>query len=235
MKYNILTVANEDYSPFIKLFVNSLFEFVDTKNVNKIYIFDTGLSQITLNYLNHFPQVEIRNTDISAPSSEIHDEGWQKNTYSKTKFLLSVLEETRLPTLMIDSDSIFVSNFEDLIDWNSDIVACNRNREGFSKHIGSFFGAIDVNNSIEFLQKWIKNIAELQEKGNLKHCESPALSKTILEEEGVNIFEIEEILVSAVFPDKKSRIYHLKSDYYAKTIESRLSLPHAIQYFKRYL
>lgn len=235
MKYNILTVANEDYAPFIKLFVNSLFEFIDTTNVNKIYIFDTGLSQNTLKYLNYFPQVEVKETEISAPSSQIHDEGWQKNTYSKTKFLLSTLEETGLPTLMIDSDSIFFSNFEDLIDWNSDVVACNRNREGFSKHIGSFFGAINVANSVKFLKKWIQNISELQKEGNLKHCESPALSKTILEEQGFAVSELEENLVSAVFPDDNSRIYHLKSDYYAKTIESRLGLPHAVQFCQRYL
>ena len=38
MKYNILTVINEGYAQFGKLFINSLFENIDLKNVEKIYV-----------------------------------------------------------------------------------------------------------------------------------------------------------------------------------------------------
>lgn len=234
MKYNILTVCNEGYAPFIKLFINSLFELVDIENVEKVYIYDTGLSTTTVKYLNLFPKVEVVNTDLVTGSNQIHDECWRKNTYSKTKFLLEILNKTNLPTFMIDSDCIFVQGFEDLINTDSHIVACSRNRNGFSKHIGSFFGAIDVDNSISFLNKWIENIDLLQNTTDLKHCESPALSKTISETQ-FKLQQIQEQIISAVFPDDTSRIIHLKSDYYAKTVKDRLSLSHAIRYTKRYL
>ena len=234
MKYNILTVLNEGYAPFGKLFVNSLFENVDLYNVQDIIIYDTGLSATTVSYLEYFPKVVVVPTGCNYDSGTIHDEGWKNNTYSKTKYLLNSLEETSLPTLMIDSDCIFVGSFDHLLDWETDIIVCNRDREGFSKHIGSFFGAINVEAAKEFLQKWIANVTLLQETTDLKHCESPALSKTIVEE-NCKVQQVPEQVVSAVFPDSTSYIYHLKSDYYAVTIEQRLGLQQAAPFVQRYL
>ena len=119
-------------------------------------------------------------------------------------FLLNTIKETRLPTFMIDSDCIFVENFEKIINFDSDFVACARNRDGFSRHIGSFFGAINVDKSVEFIEKWITNINLLQETTDLKHCESPALSKTISEND-YKIQEVPEQVISAVFPDDDSK------------------------------
>ena len=234
MRHNILTVVNEGYADFGKLFLNSLFENVDLQQVDKILVHDTGLSQSTIEYYNYFPKVEIVPTGANYRSNEIHDKGWKDNTYSKTKYLLESLEERGLPTLMIDSDCIFASSFDDLIDEKADIVVCSRNREGFSKYIGSFFGAINVEKSKDFLSKWIKNVELLQDTTEMKHCESPALSKTI-DEETIVAQELPEQTISATFPDSTSLIYHLKSDYYATTIEQRLSLPHSTPFRKRYL
>ena len=234
MKYNILTVANEDYKHFIKLFINSLFENCDMENIENVYVFDTGLSQETVDYLGDFPKVVVRQTDIDAKSDQIHDEGWKTNTYSKTKFLLSILQQDRIPTFMIDSDCIFVENFEDLIDWESDFVVCKRNRKGFSKYIGSFFGAIHISAACTFIAEWIFNIDFLQKNTKMKHCESPALVKTC-EAPGYKIQELEEQVISAVWPTEKSRIYHLKSDHYALTVEQRINLPHARPFNRRYL
>lgn len=234
MKYSILTVLNEGYASFGKLFINSLFENVNLQNVESILIYDTGLSDSTCAYFNYFPKVEIIRTGANYTSSGIHDQGWQDNTYSKTKYLLEALQDRDTPILMVDSDCIFVSCFEDLLEWDTDIIACARDREGFSKYIGSFFGAINVENSKEFLRKWIENVAGLRENTDLKHCESPALAKTI-QEEDYRVTEIPEQEISALFPDASSRIYHLKSDYYAVTIEQRLALPHAAPFVERYL
>lgn len=234
MKHNILTVVNEDYSPFIKLFVNSLFELTNLNNTQDIFVFDTGLNIESKKYLSCFPKVKLVDTGMETSSSQIHDEGWKQNTYSKTKFLLSILKKTNTPTFMIDSDCIFVDNFQDLVDWGADVVACDRNRDGFSKHIGSFFGAINVEKSISFIEKWIININNLQKTSDLKHCESPALSLTI-ENENFKVQNLPEQIVSAVFPDETSRIFHLKSDYYAVTVEQRLNLKHAQQFTQRYL
>jgi|TARA_Y100000310_G_scaffold334576_1_gene414689 hypothetical protein len=233
MKYNILTVINEGYAAFGILFLNSLFEFMDLKNVEKILVYDTGLTPDTRNYFSYFPKVEIIATGANYESGAIHDKGWKENTYSKTKYLLESLEKTNIPTFMIDSDCIFTASFEHLIDFNSDIIVCARAREGFSKHIGSFFGAINIEKSRQFLVKWINNVTLLQETTDMKHCESPALSKTI-SEESLSIQELPEQVVSAIFPDKTSLIYHLKSDHYALTVEKRLALPHSRAFTERY-
>ena len=82
MKYNILTVINEGYAQFGKLFINSLFENIDLKNVEKIYVYDTGLSEDTVRYFNYFPKVVVMATGADFKSTGIHDEGWASNTYS---------------------------------------------------------------------------------------------------------------------------------------------------------
>jgi len=234
MNYNILTVVNEGYAEFGKLFLTSLFENVDLVNVENILVYDTGLSQETKEFYNSFPKVEIIETGADYSSAAIHDEGWKENTYSKTKYLLESLEKYALPTFMIDSDCIFTAAFEELVEWDTDMIACRRNRRGFSQHIGSFFGAINVENSKKFLLKWIENVKTLQETTDMKHCESPALSKTITEG-SFKIQELPEQVVSAIWPDQTSLILHLKSDHYATTVEQRLSLPHAAPYRKAYL
>ena len=234
MKHNILTVANENYREFLMLFINSLFEFGYLQNTETIYVFDTGLSEDTRIYLNHFPKVKVIDSGFTTESQQIHDEGWKKNTYSKTTFLKQILSETQIPTFMIDSDSIFVQNFLDLIDTECDIIACRRDRPGFSKYIGSFFGAINVEQSLIFIDKWIENINLLQETTDLKHCESPALAKTIAENK-LQVQELPEQVISAVFPSDESRILHLKSDHYALTVKDRLNLQHAQPFVQRYL
>lgn len=234
MKHNILTVANENYREFLILFINSLFEFGQLQDTDTIYVFDTGLSESTRSYLAHFPKVVVKDAGFVTESAQIHDEGWKKNTYSKTTFLKQILSETQVPTFMIDSDSIFVQNFLDLIDTECDIIGCKRERSGFSKYIGSFFGAINVEQSLIFIDKWIENINLLQETTDLKHCESPALAKTI-EENNFQVQDLPEQVVSAVFPSDESRIFHLKSDHYALTVKDRLNLQHAKPFVQRYL
>ena len=79
MRYNVITVANENYKDFLKLFANSLFENVDMQFVNKVYVFDTGLSKETRDYINLFPGFELIDTKMSIDSKKIHDAGWAKN------------------------------------------------------------------------------------------------------------------------------------------------------------
>lgn len=235
MKYNILTVLNESYRPFGELFVASLFENTDISQVNKTYIFDTGLEEETKSYLSLFPTVEIIDTAINSQSEEIHDEGWKNSTYSKTTFLLDTLIKDGLPTVMIDSDCIFVQDFSQLLKFSEkDVVVTARNREGFSKHIGSFFAANNCSkNVLLFVRRWIENLEHLRENTKMKHVESPALSKTVTEMKNeIEILELPEEIISCVLPEEANRkediaILHLKSDHYAKTIADRLMLPWA--------
>ncbi len=235
MKYNILTVLNESYRPFGELFVTSLFENVDISKVNKTYIFDTGMSEETKTYLSLFPTVEVIDTGIESQSGQIHDQGWRDSTYSKTTFLLDTLIKDGLPTVMVDSDCIFIQNFADLLQFDEkDIVVTARDRQGFSRHIGSFFAANNSSkNVLLFIRRWIENLEDLRDNTDMKHVESPALSKTVAEmSDEVSILELSEDIVSCVLPEKyldqsNIRIYHLKSDYYAKTIQERMMLPWA--------
>ena len=242
MKYNILTVLNESYKIFGDLFVTSLFENIDISQVNKTYIFDTGLEEETKAHLSLFPTVEVVDTGIQSQSGQIHDQGWRDSTYSKTTFLLDTLIKDGLPTVMIDSDCIFIQEFADLLQFNEhDIVVTARNREGFSRHIGSFFSANNSSKSVlSFIRRWIENLEDLRKNTDMKHVESPALSKTVAEmSKELSILELPEDLTSCVLPEEYSdqaniRIYHLKSDYYAKTIPERIMLPWA-RPFHRYL
>lgn len=242
MKYNILTVLNESYKIFGDLFVTSLFENIDISQVNKTYIFDTGLEDETKAYLSLFPTVEIVDTGIQSQSGQIHDQGWKDSTYSKTTFLLDTLIKDGLPTVMIDSDCIFIQEFSDLLQFDkNDIVVTARDREGFSRHIGSFFSANNPSkNVLSFVRRWIENLEDLKKNTDMKHVESPALSKTVAEMSSeLSILELPEDLISCVLPEKypdqaNIRIYHLKSDYYAKTIPERIMLPWA-RPFHRYL
>ena len=233
MKYNIVTTLNNDYMPFGILFINSLFDNIDLDSINKVYVFDTGLQENDIRYLELFPKVQVEKTPHNTEKVKMHDEQWQKNVYSKTSFLLQVIKKDKLPTVMIDSDCIFVSDFFDLLDTSKDFILCERARAGFSKHIGSFFVVHNVKKAEDFISDWIKEI----EKGNEKHKESPALSR--IAEKYDNLGTLPEQQVSyfsfdSQMPTRDARILHLKSDAGRETIEKRLHQPHTVEYVRRY-
>ena len=233
MKYNIVTTLNNDYMPFGILFINSLFDNISLNFINKIYIFDTGLHKNDIKYLELFPKVQIEKTSHQTKNVNMHDEQWQKNVYSKTSFLLQTIKKDDMPAIMIDSDCIFVSDFFDLLDTSKDFILCERARSGFSKHIGSFFVAHNVEKAEEFITDWIKEI----KKGDEKHKESPALSR--VSEKYDNLGNLPEAQVSYFsfenkMPTRDARIIHLKSDSGRETITKRIHQPHAAEYVRKY-
>ena len=157
MKYNIVTVSNEGYKDFLKVFLKSLFDNADSSNLESVFVFDTGLSEDTKKSLEPISdKIQFVDTDIKAESNAIHDEGWQKNTYSKTKFLFYATNSTKQPCFLIDVDSVFQSNFEEEINWDSDFCVCWRgDNHPISDHIGSFFGCLNTEKSLMFLKIWI--------------------------------------------------------------------------------
>ena len=221
---------NEGYEKFGKLFINSLFDKVDFDNIESIYVYDTGLSKATTKYFLNFPKVQIVDAGFSAPSDKIHDDGWKKNTYSKTRFLRDVLKNTHTPTIMIDVDCVFKCDFFDMIDDDADIVVCRRHRRGFSNHLGSFFVANSITPSIKFLDKWIERI----ESSEGKHKESPALSHILESEESTRVQELPESVISALHDSSDVKIFHLKSDAGLETVEKRIKQRHLIPYIYSY-
>ena len=89
----------------------------------------------------------------------------QKNVLLKTKFVKDYISEDKIPTFMIDVDSMFLNDTSDILDTGVDVVLCDRSDIwGGMPFIASFVGFLDVNKSIEFLDEWIlemKNIIGL--------------------------------------------------------------------------
>ena len=225
MKYNILTVSNQDYFPFLELFIKSLYQNADTDNLINVYVFDTGLNKQSKNFLKNFNKNIVIETGHNTQHKKLHDSDWCLNTYSKMDYLYQVIEKTKTPSFMIDVDSVFQKPFEQVINPFADIVTCYRPNSHISSHIGSFFGGLEKHKSLLFIKIWKETINNIT---NFKHKESPALSRVIKNySEDFKIQHVYEDDISCVKKNKEALIYHLKSDGYAQTIEDRLLLPYA--------
>lgn len=233
MKYNLMTVINNDYFDFGKIFVNSFYDKIDLDYIHKLYIFDTGLSQQDWKYLSAFPQLEIVPTQLNTKHFILHDEDWRKNVYSKTAFLLQVVKRDSLPTVMIDSDSLFLANFFELLTMENDFIACRREEtEAFCEYIASFF----VINSIAKAEEFIKEWREEMFFGTESHKESPALTR-LINKGKYNIGVLPENLVSYTGTEisRETKIVHLKSARELRTVEQRINQPHLKMYIEKYL
>lgn len=252
MKYNIFTVLNEGYEKFGLLFVSSIIDRLDLDQIGSIFLYDTGLSEVTKSKLMIFDKVVIVDSGIVTDSSDIlHSDTWEKNVYSKAKLLKHCIQnqDNFLPTVMIDADSIFVKEFFHLIDLEKDITACKRshrgrgeNHQATSSHIGSFFSVNRLNDAtLTFLDTWIAKIDEVSDIGHMGTYtpkESPALSVAYKElSESVKVSDLPEPIVANIehlTPDEAC-ILHLKSDFRFKTVQSRVNQSRSAYYAKRYL
>ncbi len=222
MRYNLITVCNSEYFVFAELFIKSLYENVNLNNLKRIFIFDTGLTESQRVFLESFLKVKVCSTQLNTPYGEMHDGNWGENVYSKTKFLLSTLQETNSPTVMVDVDSVFQKDFFQLLTnpifEDCDFAACSRERDGFSSHIGSFFAAINVEVSKSFVSSWVEEI----NLGNEQFKESFALSRAIKNTD-FNVLNIPEEQISNFTFSKNAYILHLKSDPERDTINKRIT------------
>tara|TARA_R100000005_G_C5000201_1_gene207030 strand:- start:331 stop:1095 length:765 start_codon:yes stop_codon:yes gene_type:complete len=253
MKYNIFTVLNEGYERFGILFLSSIIDNLELDNIENIFVYDTGLSEETKSKYDLFDKVKIVDTGIdTGEDTRVHGETWQKNVYSKAKFLKHCVknQESFLPTVMVDADSIFVKEFFHLVNMDSQIVLCKRSKRGRSKnhistssHIGSFFCINERSKqTIEFLDSWIQKIELAPDKHPLTGAyvakESPSLSSAYEQfKENMKISELPEPIISNIemFPPRDAVIYHLKSDAGYMTVEARTLQPRARYYTQRYL
>ena len=251
-----MTVLSDNYLAFGKLFINSLFENVDYNNINKIIIVDTGLSKDSKEYLLDFPKVELIETNDVSDSNQIHDKGWEKKTYSKSTYLLDYIKnyDKFYPTILFDSDVIFISDFFDILNGeyhkDSDVIACRRNQIGrspghvaTSTHIGCFI-CLKSEKAIPFVESWISTLMDSMTNGITSSTlakESPALSKAIKQfSDKIIVTDIDERIIANIetkildgFDDY--RVYHLKSDAGYLTVESRVKQPRALFWYNKYL
>ncbi|ANY70017.1 hypothetical protein BBD42_28580 [Paenibacillus sp. BIHB 4019] len=233
MIFNVMTVLNSDYFDFGKLFVNSFYDNVDLSRIHKLYVYDTGLSEDDKKYLSVFPQMEIVSTELNTKHVLLHDEDWRKNVYSKTAFLLQVIEKDSLPTVMIDSDCLFLADFTRLIPEDVDFVACRREeQEAFCEYIASFFVINSIAKAPAFIREW----REEMYYGTENHKESPALSR-LINKGSYQVYAIKEDLVSYTGIELTAdvTIAHMKSTRGLRTVEQRVSQPHLKAYKDKYL
>ena len=235
-KYNIFTVCNPDYVPFLSLFMCSLYDNVDLEPIDQIIVVNFGLSTELQEYFTQtFPKLSFLNAEEMVKSDAVHDSGWSKVTYSKVPYLKKVCETTKIPTLMVDVDSVFIGDISLRVrEYVGDFVVCDRDREGFSKYIGSYFMVLNMDHATEFLTDWSTETLS----GDEKHKESPALSRLVEKspqytfikepEREVSHFSFSQALDSEAF------IVHLKSDAGLETIEKRITQPKVQPYLNRY-
>lgn len=231
MRYNIITVINSDYFVFGKIFVNSFYDNINLNNIHKLYIYDTGLSDEDKRYLSGFPQLEIVSSLLNTKFVKLHDKDWCKNVYSKTSFLHQVIEKDLLPTIMIDSDCLFLNDFFNLIPKKFDFVACSRGKKACTPYIASFFVINSIEKAAAFINDWHKEMRYVIRTFK----ESPALCKLI--SKGIyNVGFIPEELISFTGTDitEKVKIVHMKSTRELQTIEQRINQPHLIKYIEKY-
>ena len=233
LKYNIMTVMNSDYFNFGKMFVNSFYDVIDLNHINKLYIYDTGLNEKDLNFLKSFKQLEVMLTNLQTKHTALHDADWCKNVYSKTAFLLEVIKKDKLPTIMIDSDCLFIDNFFHLLDSSRDFLACQRkDASAFSEYIASFFVIHSINQAEDFISRW----REEMYMGTENHKESPALTRLIKENLfDVGILDEDSISYTGTQITDEVKIVHMKSSNTLRTVEQRIHQPHLARYCEKYL
>ena len=176
MKYNIMVVLNSSYFNFGKVFMNSLHKKLNLSNIDTIFLVDIGLSEEHKDFFNNFEKVKIYDSELKTDFDDggTWGVGWQTSVGAKTIMFKHILEQTDLPLVMVDGDCIFVKDFYELIDNSVDIQACKRNNS--VPYLASFVVAQNNSRSVEFIDKWIKNISK---KPLNVPRESPSLGETI--------------------------------------------------------
>tara|TARA_R100000005_G_C5002069_1_gene209511 strand:+ start:2153 stop:2884 length:732 start_codon:yes stop_codon:yes gene_type:complete len=222
MKYNIMVVLNSSYFNFGKVFMNSLHKKLNLSNIDTIFLVDIGLSKEHRDFFNSFEKVKIYDSELKTDFDEggTWGIGWQTSVAAKTIMFKHILEQTDLPLVMIDGDCLFVKDFSELIDNSVDIQACKRNTS--VPYLASFVVAQNNPKSIEFVDRWIKNISK---KPMNVPRESPSLGETISEfGDRIKFKPVDRIKVSthseSEFCDE-TYIIHLKSGSLSKNINDR--------------
>ena len=185
IKYNIFTVANEAYVPFLEIFVNSVLD--KCPEVNHIIIGDVGLGE----YRKHFSKkdkVILLDCECDNDFTGIHSDGWAKATRQKTLSLLKLMKcmDFDIPLIMIDNDVCVLKDLSPLIDNRYDIQITSRppvtNPAGFVlKEIASFMIFNRYSNSKRFIETWISKMKELEENNEQLPHETPALNLVVEE------------------------------------------------------
>jgi len=157
-KYSIFTISDSTYFLFTEVFLKSLDSKLDKDKINKVYICDLGHTQSEKDFINSFDKVEliqpIKKVD---PSKSLWDDNWLKIVGSKTENLLNLFKQKDEPIIMIDIDSMFIKDFYDLLDFESDMQIAHRPFVAGLHYIASFVLFNKKETCISFIETWIRN------------------------------------------------------------------------------
>lgn len=221
MKYNIFTISNEAYFPFLDIFINSV--NANCKSCEKIIVINTGIPENLVSYIKNKPKVEVLDYFVPEKYTGVHSAGWIKTTFQKTKSLLNLFSDDlySTPTILVDSDVYVHKELEPLINLNHDIQVTVMDKKNqhmrddgiFLKHIGCFAIFNDIKKSKIFVENWITKMEEFSKLYN-PPFETPSLNLIIKENKNnLSIGDLDEKVVcpdQCFFPDSYS--IHFKSN-----------------------
>jgi hypothetical protein len=218
--YDLITVANKAYYPFLRLFIESLFRNTDTKNLGTLLVVNAGGLQEYKGSIER-DKVLLIGDDHEEPFGGVHSQSWINVIKLKTKSVLDNLDRFDGHSLiMIDCDVFVVRDFHDVVDYKFDIQFTTMksgrqiNAAGIPiKEIACFTVFNNIPMSVLFVRDWIAKIDELS-KTVIPPYETPAMNMIIAENRHQLLFgylnESEVCADMCYYPD--TRIVHLKSN-----------------------
>ena len=211
-KYSIVSVVNKEYEKFARVFLKSAIEKINLENILEICILNTGLSDKVVEELSLLSdKIRIIKHTENINSDSSWDDGWQKNVLLKTEFVKNYIKENKLPTFMVDIDSMFLNDIFEINNFDVDVVLCDRSDLwGGMPFIASFVGFLNVDKSLQFLNEWItemKNISGFETK------ETPALNIMARKGEHYKIGRLSHKVIGLYHENslnEETRIVHFK-------------------------
>jgi lipopolysaccharide biosynthesis glycosyltransferase len=224
MKYNILTVCNRSYFPFLDIFLNSLFENSEIEKINKIYIVDIDLGPYK-NFLLKSDKIEFLTPNLLDEYLGVHSDGWYEATKQKTeylKYLLPLIPNDE-PIILIDSDVCVLEDLHSIIDTEYDVQVTSMAKGSHISgsgveifQIACFLIFNNIEKAKKFVDGWIEEMDKLHQEGRNKPHETPAMNLLLRKYEKTNDIKInylnEKIVCAdlALYPESKA--VHFKSN-----------------------
>ena len=223
-RFRIATVATFDYFPFLLVFLGSLYKHVNTNRISTIEILVDVLPDDLRKYLESYEKVRLHFTNRHHEFSGAHSEGWRSAVSEKLIFTKQLLEDSKEPLLLIDSDVMFTRDL-DIFDQNVNSVIVTLINSENERHIRRdglkifFIGAAvffqKAALGLEFIDRWMSAMRGLEARGYRTPHETPALNLLVEEYISMGREDIGFMLDDVIAADQKIRdgtvCVHLKS------------------------
>jgi len=220
MKYNILLLANNTYFKLLQICLKSILSVCDIDKIDKIFVADLGLKSEYLEFLNNIDsKVEIIDTKVrTGNSKKIFSREWIESVSQKTFILRMLVENNNLPIVMIDSDTLVINDFSNVINTKYDVQICKRatpllRKDNFLlEYIASFF-VVNNTKAITFITDWINRLEERIKLDLAPPHETPALIETFNNNTDLDIGMLDENEISCEnnYINGFTKIIHAKS------------------------